>query len=64
MSEKNALQPVNGAVMEIGGGIAGMKSAPDLAGSGDYAYPVGKEPSIGGAMAHVEKSPLANRCVS
>ena len=64
MSEKNALQPVTGAVMEIGGGIAGMRSAPDLADSGDYAYPVGKEPSIGGATAQIEKSPLPkNRAV-
>ncbi len=48
MSEKNALKPVTGAVMVIGGGIAGMQSALDLADSGYYVYLVeNNHPSAG-----------------
>ena len=36
-----------GAVMVIGGGIAGMQSALDLANSGYYVYLVEKSGSIG-----------------
>ncbi len=56
MSEKNALKPVTGAVMVIGGGIAGMQSALDLADSGYYVYLVEKQPSIGGVMAQLDKT--------
>ncbi|MBC7357533.1 MAG: FAD-dependent oxidoreductase, partial [Desulfacinum sp.] len=40
-----------GSVLVVGGGIAGMQSALDLAEMGYYVYLVEKEPSIGGAMA-------------
>ena len=62
MSEKNALQPVTGAVMVIGGGIAGMQSALDLADSGYFVYMVEKEPSIGGVMAQLDKTFPTNDC--
>lgn len=45
-----------GAVMAIGGGIAGMQSAIDFADSGYYVYLVEKEPSIGGVMAQLDKT--------
>jgi len=42
-------------VLVIGGGIAGMQAALDLANSGIRAYLVEKGPSIGGRMAQLDK---------
>lgn len=53
---------VNGSVMVIGGGIAGMQSALDLADSGFYVYLVEKGPSIGGVMAQLDKTFPTNDC--
>jgi heterodisulfide reductase subunit A len=39
----------NGAVMVIGGGVAGNQAALDLADSGFFVYVVEKTPGIGGA---------------
>jgi heterodisulfide reductase subunit A len=55
---KNAI----GAVMVIGGGIAGIQSALDLADSGYYVYLVEKEPSIGGVMSQLDKTFPTNDC--
>ena len=41
-------QDVIGSVMVVGGGIAGMQAALDLANSGYYVYLLEKSPSIGG----------------
>ncbi len=51
-----------GAVLVIGGGIAGMQSALDLADSGFYVYIVDSSPSIGGAMAQLDKTFPTNDC--
>lgn len=51
-----------GAVLVIGGGIAGMQSALDLADSGYYVYIVDSSPSIGGAMAQLDKTFPTNDC--
>jgi heterodisulfide reductase subunit A len=51
-----------GAVMVIGGGIAGMQSALDLANSGYYVYLVEKSPSIGGGMSQLDKTFPTNDC--
>lgn len=51
-----------GSVMVVGGGIAGMQSALDLADSGYYVYLVEKESSIGGAMAQLDKTFPTNDC--
>jgi heterodisulfide reductase subunit A2 len=51
-----------GAVMVIGGGIAGMQAALDLANSGFYVYLVEKSPSIGGGMAQLDKTFPTNDC--
>ena len=53
---------VTGSVMVVGGGIAGMQSALDLADSGFYVYLVEKGPSIGGAMAQLDKTFPTNDC--
>ncbi len=51
-----------GAVMVVGGGIAGMQSAIDLANSGYYVYMVEKDPSIGGRMSQLDKTFPTNDC--
>jgi len=54
------LQPskieVNPAALVIGGGIAGIQSALDLAEQGHKVYLVEKEPTIGGRMAQLDKT--------
>jgi heterodisulfide reductase subunit A len=47
--------PVTDAAMVIGGGIAGIQAALDLADAGHKVYLVEKEPSIGGIMAQLDK---------
>ncbi len=51
-----------GSVMVIGGGIAGMQAALDLADSGYKVYLVEKGPAIGGAMAKLDKTFPTNDC--
>jgi heterodisulfide reductase subunit A-like polyferredoxin len=51
-----------GAVMVVGGGIAGMQAALDLANSGYYVYLVEKSPSIGGGMSQLDKTFPTNDC--
>jgi heterodisulfide reductase subunit A len=47
--------PVTHAALVIGGGVAGMQAALDLADSGHQVYLVEKKPSIGGIMAQLDK---------
>jgi len=51
-----------GSVMVVGGGIAGMQAALDLADSGFYVHMVEKSPAIGGAMAQLDKTFPTNDC--
>jgi heterodisulfide reductase subunit A-like polyferredoxin len=51
-----------GAVMVIGGGIAGMQSALDLADSGYFVHLVEKTPAIGGVMSELDKTFPTNDC--
>ncbi len=51
-----------GSVMVVGGGIAGMQSALDLADSGFYVYLVERSSSIGGVMAQLDKTFPTNDC--
>lgn len=53
---------LQGAVMVVGGGIAGMQSALDLANSGYYVYMIEKSPAIGGVMAQLDKTFPTNDC--
>jgi heterodisulfide reductase subunit A len=48
--------PVTRATLVIGGGIAGMQSALDLADAGYKVYLVEKEPALGGIMAQLAKT--------
>ena len=51
-----------GSVMVMGGGIAGMQAALDLADSGYKVYLVEKGPAIGGVMAQLDKTFPTNDC--
>jgi heterodisulfide reductase subunit A len=51
-----------GAVLVVGGGIAGMQSSLDLADSGFKVYLLDKSPSIGGAMSQLDKTFPTNDC--
>jgi heterodisulfide reductase subunit A-like polyferredoxin len=53
---------VTGAVMVVGGGIAGMQSALDLADSGYYVYLIEKNSAIGGVMSQLDKTFPTNDC--
>ena len=46
---------VTDAALVIGGGVAGMQAALDLAEAGHRVYLVEKKPSIGGVMAQLDK---------
>src|SRR5574342_526383 len=53
---------VVGAVMVVGGGIAGMQAALDLAESGFKVYLVETKSAIGGHMAQLDKTFPTNDC--
>jgi heterodisulfide reductase subunit A len=53
---------VNGAILVVGAGIAGMQSALDLADSGFFVHLVEKSPAIGGVMAQLDKTFPTNDC--
>jgi heterodisulfide reductase subunit A-like polyferredoxin len=55
-------QSIIGSVMVVGGGIAGMQAALDLANSGYYVYLLEKSPSIGGTMSQLDKTFPTNDC--
>lgn len=48
--------PVTDAALVIGGGVAGIQAALDLADAGHQVYLVEKKPSIGGIMAQLDKT--------
>ena len=62
MSEIHIKQDMQGAVLVVGGGIAGMQAALDMADSGFYVYMMEKSPAIGGAMAQLDKTFPTNDC--
>jgi heterodisulfide reductase subunit A len=47
---------VSHAALVIGGGVAGIQAALDLADAGHQVYLVEKQPSIGGKMAQLDKT--------
>ena len=62
MPEVNKNSDVIGAVMVVGGGIAGIQASLDLADLGYYVYLVEKGASIGGAMAQLDKTFPTDDC--
>ena len=61
-SIKTGDRDIVGAVMVVGGGIAGMQSALDLANAGYYVYLVEASSAIGGMMAQLDKTFPTNDC--
>jgi heterodisulfide reductase subunit A2 len=53
---------LNGSVMVVGAGIAGIQASLDLANSGFLVYLVEKSPAIGGVMAQLDKTFPTNDC--
>lgn len=53
---------LNGSVLVVGGGIAGMQSALDLADSGFRVHLVEKSTGVGGVMAELDKTFPTNDC--
>jgi len=51
-----------GTVMVVGGGIAGMQAALDLAEGGYAVHMVMTDPSVGGYMARLDKTFPTNDC--
>jgi len=62
MKHLNNNHNVIGAVMVVGGGIAGIQASLDLADLGYYVYLVEKSASIGGVMAQLDKTFPTNDC--
>jgi heterodisulfide reductase subunit A len=56
------MSEVKGSVLVAGGGIAGMQASLDLANSGFFVYLLEQGPSIGGAMAQLDKTFPTNDC--
>jgi heterodisulfide reductase subunit A len=56
------LHEISGSVMVVGGGIAGMQAALDLANSGYFVYLMERSPSIGGVMSQLDKTFPTNDC--
>jgi len=52
----------DGAVLVVGGGIAGTQASLDLARAGYKVYLVERSPAIGGAMAQLDKTFPTNDC--
>ena len=48
--------PVKAATLVVGGGIAGIQAAIEIADSGNHVYLVEREPSIGGHMMQLDKT--------
>jgi heterodisulfide reductase subunit A len=48
--------PINPNTLVVGGGIAGIQSALEIANAGFHVYVVEREPSIGGHMAQFDKT--------
>jgi heterodisulfide reductase subunit A len=57
-----ANQGALGSVMVVGGGIAGMQAALDMANSGFFVHVVERSPAIGGTMAQLDKTFPTNDC--
>jgi heterodisulfide reductase subunit A-like polyferredoxin len=55
-------QKIVGAALVVGGGIAGVQAALDLADSGIKVYLLERSPAIGGKMAQLDKTFPTNDC--
>ncbi|HEY3316158.1 MAG TPA: FAD-dependent oxidoreductase, partial [Bacillota bacterium] len=60
--EATATGAATGAVLVVGGGIAGIQASLDLAQAGYLVHLVTRDPSIGGKMAQLDKTFPTNDC--
>ncbi len=60
-AKKQGSKPV-GAVMVVGGGIAGMQAALDLANAGYFVHMVEEKTGIGGVMSQLDKTFPTHDC--
>ena len=58
---RTSKEPI-GAVMVVGGGIAGMQASLDLADQGFKVFMIEKQSAIGGKMAQLDKTFPTNDC--
>ncbi|MCX8036816.1 MAG: NAD(P)H-dependent oxidoreductase subunit E [Candidatus Sumerlaeia bacterium] len=58
----SVVQEKVGSVLVVGGGVAGIQSALDLAESGFFVYLAEKGPSVGGVMSQLDKTFPTNDC--
>ncbi len=56
MNQGNAINRATGAVLVVGGGVAGVQAALDLAESGYQVYLMEKGPALGGVMMQLDKT--------
>ena len=59
---QNQSKGLSGSIMIVGGGIAGMQSALDLANSGYYVHLLERSSAIGGIMSELDKTFPTNDC--
>ena len=64
MAERENIQgkDVVGSVLVVGGGIAGIQAALDLADSGYFVHMTETKSAIGGVMAQLDKTFPTNDC--
>jgi heterodisulfide reductase subunit A len=62
MPEEKTERKKIGAVLVVGGGVAGIQASLDLADSGFKVYLIDQGPSIGGVMAQLDKTFPTNDC--
>jgi heterodisulfide reductase subunit A len=62
MPEEKTDRKKIGAVLVVGGGVAGIQASLDLADSGFKVYLIDQGPSIGGVMAQLDKTFPTNDC--
>jgi len=62
MNNKYETNDPIGSVMVVGGGIAGIQAAMELADAGFYVYLVEKSSAVGGVMAALDKTFPTNDC--
>jgi heterodisulfide reductase subunit A len=60
--QENANRSIQGSVVVVGAGIAGMQAALDLANSGYYVHLLESSSAIGGGMAQLDKTFPTNEC--
>ena len=62
MKHNSNNEDIVGAVMVVGGGIAGIQASMDLADAGFRVYLVERSAAVGGVMAQLDKTFPTNDC--